>query len=236
MAPFPTGSACRAVIFDLDGTLADAAGDIGAALNVALAGEGLAPFDVPEVKRMVGGGARKLIARALAARGRSRVGACPGATNETDEALAAGLLETYLAAYRAAPCVTTTLFPGAREAVLAQRAAGRKVGLCTNKPIDITRPLLAALGITADFDSIVGGGEGRPPKPAPDLLALSLQQLGVAPSEAVLVGDSGADVGAARALGVAVVLVPHGYGATPAVELGADRVLRDFEELAPLVG
>jgi phosphoglycolate phosphatase len=209
-----------AVVLDLDGTLVDSVGDIADALNIALGQVGIVGFDEASVKRMVGGGSRRLVERALAAAG---VAAGPEIVKSA--------LEAFLAAYRAAPCVRTRLYPGARGVLDGLRADGIRLGVCTNKPAEITEAILDRLALRPVFQSVVGGGRGLPLKPAPDMLERALAELGVATAAAVMVGDGAADVGAARAAGVPVVLLAHGYSATPVGELGADALASGFEDL-----
>jgi phosphoglycolate phosphatase len=213
------GRRLEAVVLDLDGTLADSVGDITDALNCALGQAGLAGFNEASVKRMVGSGSRRLVERALAAEG-------PLQPSSVDR-----VLEVFLAAYRAAPCARTTLYPETRNALEALAARGIQLGVCTNKPADLTEAILCRLRIRGLFRSVVGGVPGVPLKPAPDMLVRSLAELGVSPTAAVLVGDGAADVGAARAAGVPIVLLAHGYSATPVAELGADAVASGFRDL-----
>lgn len=210
----------EAVVLDLDGTLVDSVGDIADALNMALGGAGLEGFDESAVKRMVGGGSRRLVERALAATG---MGAEPE--------LVESVLQVFLAAYRAAPCVRTELYPKAREELEAFAGQGIRLGICTNKPADVTEAILSRLGVRGLFGSVVGSAPGVPLKPAPDMLRRSLAELGVPAAAAVMVGDGAADVGAARTVGVPVVLLAHGYSATPVTELRADAVASGFGDL-----
>ena len=109
--------------------------------------------------------------------------------------------------------------------------AGVKQGLCTNKPIAVTRLILGALDITGFFSSIIGGDSTNSRKPHPLPLLTCLEELEVRPEDALMVGDSGADVGAARAAGVPVILVPDGYTGVPAVSLGADYVVGNLSDI-----
>lgn len=210
----------EAVVLDLDGTLVDSVGDIADALDRALREAGLAGFDESAVKRMVGGGSRRLVERALAATG---VGAEPEVVER--------VLQAFLAAYRAAPCVRTELYPKAREVLEGFAGQGIRLGICTNKPTDVTEAILSGLGVRRLFGSVIGSAPGVPLKPAPDMLRRTVAELDVPAAAAIMVGDGAADVGAARALGVPVVLLAHGYSATPVAELGADAVARAFDDL-----
>ena len=210
----------RAIIWDLDGTLIDSAPDLATALNTVLNEQDLNSLTIPQVRLMVGGGVAKLIERAF--RG-SRV--------ELDadgaEALAPGFMEIY------SNCATdtTALLPAAGRMLNYFYNAGVKQGLCTNKPEAVTIKILHALNIYSFFSSVIGGDSTAHKKPHPLPLQTVMEQLGVAPHECIMVGDSGADVGAAHAAGIPIVLVPDGYIGVPAESLGADFVLKDLSAL-----
>lgn len=215
----------EAVLFDLDGTLAHSAPDIAAALNIALSEAGLPSLDLAAVVEMVGGGARLLVERALAASG-DPAGAVP----------AEQVLAGFLRAYEATPCLMTVLYPGAREAVAALGARGLRLGVATNKPERLTRAILDRLGISGHFSAIAASRPGLALKPAPDLLLAALADLQVEPAQAILVGDSKADVGAARAAGLRVALMQHGYSREPVEALRPDLVLDGFGEIVDSLG
>lgn len=208
----------QAVVFDLDGTLADSLPDIAFALNAALLQSGFDPVPEPDVGRMVGGGTRLLVERAL-----TRLGSAPATTD--------GVHATFLAEYERNACVRTRLYPEARQILSELGAAGLRLGVCTNKPQDITARVLETLGIAALFGSVVGGNAVDQLKPAPDMLARVMRDLGAAPGATVMVGDSGADAGAARAAGTRLVLLEHGYASDGVQNLGADAVLAGFAGL-----
>ena len=210
----------RAIIWDLDGTLIDSAPDLATALNTVLIEQGQNSLTIAQVRNMVGGGVVKLIERAF--RG-SRV----ELDAEGIETLVPGFMEIYTS------CATdkTTLSPAAGRVLNYFSRAGVQQGLCTNKPEAVTKKILRALGIHGFFSSIIGGDSTAQKKPHPLPLQTVMEQLGVAPQESIMVGDSGADVGAARAAGVPVVLVPDGYTSVPAESLGADFVLNKLSAL-----
>ncbi len=210
----------RAAIFDLDGTIADSAPDIAAALNAALADDGLAPFDLGDATSMVGAGARTLVQRALTARG------VEFGTQRLDAVQA-----RFIVHYDAHPCVHTQLYPGARETLQALADAGWQLGICTNKPQALADAVVRRLGIGALFQSVVGGQDGIPLKPAPDMVQRVMAELASVPDRAVMIGDSKADLGAGRAAGMAVILFTHGYNDAPVATLGADAVIDHFAEL-----
>jgi phosphoglycolate phosphatase len=210
MTPF---KGCRAVVFDLDGTLADTAGDLTTALNRTLAELDLPLHPEDAVRRMVGGGLAKLLTRGLAAHGVSLE------AKEHDAVLA-----HFVAHYATNPCERTVLDPGVAARVLDE--AGIPRGLCTD--------LLKGLGIAEAFGAIRGSDAGFPRKPDPACLVHVLKALDATPETALMVGDSAIDLETARAAGLkGVVLVTYGYSVTPVTELGADLVINHLHDLVP---
>jgi phosphoglycolate phosphatase len=206
-------------VFDLDGTLIDSAADIASALARTLDAAGLAGFDVDAVKTMIGGGSRKLIERALAAHGQAP---------KLD--LVDGLRDAFERLYLAEPCRHTRVFAGAIDLLDALAARGVGLGLCTNKPVEITDRLLVALRLDRYFSAVAAGSDGVPKKPDPTMLLAVLSRLRAKPHESVLLGDSAADVGCARAAGCPVALVSFGYAGGNTVALGPDAVIDAFSE------
>lgn len=213
-------SSLRAVLFDLDGTLADSAPDIAAALNTSLSLNGLKPLSLDQVKAMVGGGARLLCERALFANGLEGHGS-----------LADALHATFLRTYGARPCVETALYPGAHDALVRLGRRGLKLGIATNKPDDLSQAIVDALGIRRNLGVVIGSTSALALKPAPDMLVRACATFCVAADEAIMVGDSRADLEGARAAGMGCVLFAHGYSPEPVEILGADGVLESFAEL-----
>ena len=216
----PSNDWPRAVVFDLDGTLVDSAPDIAVALNVALGQAGHAPLALDLVVSFAGGGARLLIERGLAACGEGPDGARIDA-----------IYADFLAAYVRDPATLTTVYPGAVDVLRQLAARGVSLGVCTNKPAQLTQMVLEKLSLTQFFRSVVAADGRLPLKPAPDMLRKALRDLDVLPARAVMVGDSGADAGCARAAGVRCVLLGHGYSHGPISELGADAVIVGFDGL-----
>lgn len=217
------------IIFDLDGTLIDTAPDLTRALNHVLESQRRAPLPEAEVRRLVGQGALVLITRGMAATG----------APATEEALP-DLLARFLDFYGENIAISSVPFPGVVETLdeLAQNRA--RLGVCTNKPIGLTRPLFDALDMTRFFPAILGGDSLDVRKPDPKHLLETVRIAGGDPARSVMVGDSAADVDAAKAAGIPVVAVTFGYSATPVDRLGADIVIDQFEDLRnilpPLLG
>jgi phosphoglycolate phosphatase len=217
-----------AVLFDLDGTLLDTAGDIALALNRALADEGLGGLPVATVRTLVGRGSPVLVERAL-----ERVG--PGA----DAATRARLLERFFGHYQDVHDSgesNSVAYPGALEGVVALAARGLPLAVVTNKQQGLARQALADAGLLEAFRVVVGGDSCARRKPDPEPLLFACARLGVAPAAALMVGDSVNDVRAARAAGIRVLCVPYGYneGEDPR-RLPCDGFLETLAELAPLL-
>jgi phosphoglycolate phosphatase len=209
----------RAAVFDLDGTLVDSLPDIAAALNVALCEAGHRALAQADIAGMMGHGSEALVARAVAA-----------VAGDTP-AIAAALHTRFLAAYAAAPCRLSKLYPGAIDTLEALATQHVALAICTNKPAGITSQVLQALQLSHRFACVIGGRSGVPLKPAPDMLLQALQAIGAPADGAVMVGDSAADAGAARAAGTRLVLMRHGYSRVSVDGLGADAVLDGLAQL-----
>lgn len=210
----------RAVVFDLDGTLIDSAGDIADVLNQCLDDEGIASFDEPAVVTMIGGGAKVLVERALDRLGRRE-----------DEVLLDRLSAKFAMRYEALGAGRSKAFPGAVEVLERLSRDGVRLAICTNKPENVTRRVLDQLDLTRWFGAVIGESPRLPRKPAPDMLLAALAGVGASCGEAVMIGDSAADIGTAKAAGVKSVAVTFGYTTIPPRELGANAVIEHFGEL-----
>jgi phosphoglycolate phosphatase len=212
------------LIFDLDGTLIDSAGDIRAALNHALTIHGRPKLDIGTVRAMTGDGIAKLVERGFAASG-----ALPDPTT-----LDAAVRDA-LAAYTARPTAETAPYPGVVEALEAFRAAGLRMAICTNKAEAPSRLVLDELDLAPFFGTVIGGDSLRRRKPDPEAVLVCLEGLGVAPGEALFVGDSRNDVLSAHAAGLPAVLIPSGYGQAKEDDPTPDLVVEDMVGLARII-
>jgi phosphoglycolate phosphatase len=205
------------VAFDLDGTLADTAPDLAAALNHALRALGRLPVAAESVRHLVGHGARALLRRGLAA------------TGDSSEELVEAGFPLFIDHYQANICVGTRVYPELEAALDALRQHGVRLAVCTNKQEGLTARLLDALGWGARFDAVVGGDTLAVRKPDPAPLREAVERAGG--GRAVLVGDSITDADTARAAGVPFVAVSFGFSDRPAQALGADAVIDRYGEL-----
>jgi phosphoglycolate phosphatase len=204
----------RAVMIDLDGTLADTAGEIASALNLALAQSGRAPLAHEEVAALVGRGVRTLVERALARSGGGDIDAVVGRFEKHYAALVA---------------TEAALYAGAREGLARLHEAKVPMSVVTNKPRFFTQRLLDHLGIAAYFAGFVSGDDGIERKPAGDMLLHACRIMGSQPAATLMLGDSDNDVLAARAAGCPVWCVPYGYNEGRGPEtLRCDRVVGDL--------
>lgn len=223
------GTALQAVLFDLDGTLLDTAGDIALALRRAFADRGFAAPTEAEVRRMIGRGAPMLVERATAARGLA-----------IDAAAKADLVERFFHHYGRLQdedeCAAQP-YPGARTALQALHAADLPLAIVTNKQQRFAQGLLKRLDLAPYVKIVVGGDTCERRKPDPQPLQWACAQLGAATARALMVGDSVNDVLAARAANMPIVCVPYGYneGENPRT-LPCDALVETLADLPALLG
>ncbi len=207
-----------ALIFDLDGTLADTAPDLLGATNAVLAARDRPQLDLTSLRHMVGFGARALILQAMEASG----------APVTEEGLPP-LVEIFLSHYRDHIADGSVLFPGVTETLASLRQDGARMAILTNKPQELTDLLLPRLGLAQSFTTVYGAGRKGYTKPDPRIFHDVVEDCGGGP--AVMIGDSITDLNTARAAGAPCILVSYGFTPVPARELGGDAVIDDFSEL-----
>jgi phosphoglycolate phosphatase len=207
-----------ALIFDLDGTLADTAPDLLGATNAVLAARGRPRLDLTSLRHMVGFGARALILQAMEASG----------APVTEEDLPP-LVEIFLAHYRSHIADGSVLFDGVTETLAALSRDGARLAILTNKPQELTDLLLPALGLGQTFAAVYGAGRKGYTKPDPRIFHDVVNDCGGGP--AVMIGDSITDLNTARAANAPCILVSYGFTPVPARELGGDAVIDAFSQL-----
>jgi N-acetyl-D-muramate 6-phosphate phosphatase len=211
----------RAILFDLDGTLADTAPDLAAAVNLLRTERGLEPTPYAILRPTASAGARGMI------------GAAFGLT-PADEGYEALRLQ-WFSNYEAAMAVHSTLFGGVKELLEGLTASGVAWGIVTNKPARFTDPLVPQIGL--DHAGCIVSGDTMPhPKPHPAPLLEGARRLGIAPEDCWYVGDDLRDIEAGRAAGMLTVACAWGYcGAIEPLHWGADYLLDTPADLLDLV-
>lgn len=191
----------RAALIDLDGTLLDTALDIAVAANAALRELGLRELDTRAIRDFIGKSMPHLVRRSL----ETALGRAP------EEELFERAQGRFAEHYERVNGTAARPFPGVVAGLEAMRAQGLKLACATNKLERFTRPLLEKTGLADYFDAVstpdLAGGR----KPDPAVFLYACRRFGVAPAEAVVIGDSDNDGDAARAAGCRFLLVPYGY-------------------------
>jgi phosphoglycolate phosphatase len=213
----------RAVFFDLDGTLADTALDLGGALNQMLSQDGQPQLLTAQLRPHVSGGARALLKRGF--------GITP------DDPTYPAMQQRFLDIYTGRLCQETTLFPGIEDLLQSLEQRSILWGIVTNKAQRFTAPLVAGLGLSERSAAIVSGDSAPKAKPAPDTLLLACQQAGVEPDQCIYVGDDLRDVQAGQAAGMGTVIAAWGYlgDGLPIEQWGGDHIIRHPSEILNLL-
>ncbi|HYG13961.1 MAG TPA: phosphoglycolate phosphatase [Methylophilaceae bacterium] len=225
-APAARTVAVEAVALDLDGTLLHTAPDLALAANLMLSDLERPLVAETVVMTYVGNGAARLIKRLL--------------TGEMDGEPEAHLFEQAQALfyrhYAEGLDVHTRLYPGVVEALQSLRQAGFRLACITNKPQQFTLPLLRTTGLHRYFDLVIGGDVLARKKPDPLPLLHVCRQFAIVPQEMAMVGDSIADVEAARNAGCYAIYVPYGYNRGMSGEaVGADAVIASLMDVTKII-
>ncbi len=208
------------LVFDLDGTLIDTAGDLIGTLNHILAEEQIPPLPLETARPLLGAGARALIERGLSAAGRS---VSPARLEE--------MYLAFLARYEAHIADESRPFPGVEPALGRFEAAGWGFAVCTNKLEHPSIRLLTELGLAGRFRAICGQNTFPFCKPDRRALLATIERAGGAPERSIMVGDSKTDIFTARAARVPVIAVDFGYTDRHVSEFSPERVISHFDEL-----
>jgi phosphoglycolate phosphatase len=188
------------VLFDLDGTLADSAGDLALALNRVRAAQGLLPVPAATLRGYASSGARGLLYAGM--------GVTP------DHANYGALRDAFLAHYTECLAETTRLFDGIDALLTTIEARGLRWGIVTNKHARFTAPVVAARRLDKRAAIVVSGDTTPYPKPHPAPLLHAADTLRTAPGACVYVGDDLRDVEAGQAAGMPTIVAGYGYMGT----------------------
>ena len=186
-----------AILFDLDGTLADSAGDLAEALNRVRAGRGLPPVAKATLRDHASSGARGLLSAGM------------GITTAAPDY--GELRDAFLAHYAVCLAETTVLFAGVADLLAAIERRGLPWGIVTNKFARFTGPVVDALALSARAATVVSGDSTPTPKPHPAPLLQAAREMGVAPARCIYVGDDLRDVQAGNAAGMPTIVAEYGY-------------------------
>lgn len=209
----------RTILFDLDGTLADTAPDLGFALNELLREHDRPALPFDQIRPVASHGARALIELGF--------GVTP------DDPRFAALRTRFLEIYRANLTRETRLFPGMRELLDTIRTRGMNWGIVTNKPAFLTEPLVEQLGLGSAASAIVSGDTVPNRKPHPEPMLLACRMAGSDAVQCLYVGDAERDIAAGRNAGMQTLVALYGYiGSDEAPEQwGADGMVRQPGEI-----
>lgn len=187
----------KAVLFDLDGTFADTAPDLGAALNHVRGLHRLPPLPLALTRLQASHGSAGLLKLGF---------------NVTPEAAEfPALRDAFLAYYSANICVHTTLFAGMADLICTLEQRGLPWGIVTNKPQRFTLPLMQALGMATRAACLVSGDTCAHAKPHPAPLLHAAASIGMAPQNCLYLGDDKRDMEAGRAAGMTSLIALYGY-------------------------
>jgi N-acetyl-D-muramate 6-phosphate phosphatase len=192
-----TAHQTQAILFDLDGTFADTAPDLGHALNTLLEARGKPSLPLEQVRMVASSGARGMLG--------------VGFGIEPGDPAYAGLAAEFLDLYEGNLCRHTSLFPGIEALLEAIETRGLRWGIVTNKAERFTLPLLRLLGLDLRAGCVVSGDSTPHRKPHPGPLLAAAVQLGVVPAACIYLGDDERDMIAGRAAGMRVAVAEYGY-------------------------
>ena len=206
------------IVFDLDGTLIDSLPDVLASLNMMLAAGKRRPLSRKELRNLVGRGVNPMVEDAY-----SMTGKAIASPAELEDAV-----HRYINNYKTNPVEHTVIFPNVIDTLGNLKEDGFCMGICTNKPYEMTLLVLEGLGIDVFFEGVTGGDNLPFSKPDPRHIMTTLELMKSEAHRAVMVGDSWVDAKAGRNAGLPVIAVNYGYNEEPVESLEVDSVIDDF--------
>lgn len=208
------------IVYDLDGTLVETAPDLCKALNHVLGLFDLTPIPLDKIGSLVGQGARVMIKRGLAIHNVNK-----------DETELNFLFDRFLEYYEMHCADQSKPYMHIEDQLEKFNKAGFIQAVCTNKTEFLSIKLLKSLHMHHHFAAICGQDTFSVRKPHPDHILKTIAMAGGSPDHAVMIGDSTADIEAAKSAGIPVIAVDFGYSDVPVAELAPDLVISDFRQL-----
>lgn len=214
------------ILIDVDGTLVDSVPDLAYCVDEMMMRLGRPPHGEAKVREWVGNGVERLVRRAL-------IGQLEGEPSNEDFERAYPI---FLALYADNTAQRSCLYPGVREGIDYLKSRHYPLGCVTNKAAQFTIPLLKHFGIHEEFGVVVSGDSLPVKKPDPGPLLHAAKHFGVAPQDALMLGDSKSDVMAARAAGFQIVCMSYGYNHGEDIRnYDPDAVIDSMAELSNLL-
>lgn len=212
----------RGVIFDVDGTLVDSQGDIMGAMATAFARAGAEMPDRPTILAQVGLSLDVIFPKLL-----------PEAAPDLTEQMVRWYKEAYAAARLSKGSATSSpLYPGARACLNTLHAEDTTLlGVATGKSRRGLTGLIEGHGLQGVFQA-QHCADDHPSKPHPAMLEAAIGDLGIAPGDALMIGDTSYDLRMARGAGARFIGVTWGYHGADALA-GSDAIVDDFAQLIP---
>jgi len=203
----------KAIFLDFDGTIIDSSKDLANAINFMLESIGAKKFEIELIRSWIGGGAKKLVLKAL---------------NEARISYKEEYLKIFLDYYEKNMMNETYLYDSVKETL--NKLRNYRLALITNKPYKFVNPLLRHFDIDF-FDIVLGGDSLKYKKPHPMPLEYCIKKFNIKKDEIIMVGDSFNDIEAAKNAGVKSVLVTYGFDE----EIKADYKIDKFEKLLDII-
>ena len=190
----------KAILFDLDGTVIDSAGDLQATMNVILAQENRRPVSLDEMKGCTGDGLQAMLDKAMRLTG-----------TPADATAIAQFMPRFLSVYEGVVAKPECIYPDMLNFIRSEHSVGTKLAIVTNKHEAAAKRILQQLELANYFDLILGGDSLAERKPHPLPILHTLRHLAVAQDDAVMIGDSPNDLLAAHGAGIPSIILRYGY-------------------------
>lgn len=214
---------CKAIIFDLDGTLLDTLGDIADAANRIMSSRGYPVHSHEAYKWFIGDGAKRLIERALP-------------PDQRLSPIITDCLNDFITDYHNHWAVSTRPYPGITDTITDLVSKGIQLAVVTNKPHQSAVDMMDHYFDTANFGPMLGLKDGIPPKPHPQQALFAADTMGVRPETCIFLGDSAVDMKTAARAGMQPVGAAWGFRPTRELaESGAVQILQHPQELLPMI-